>query len=58
MKGIRGYKVVNYSEWCNIPDIFTNQKDAEKARDKWEYKNGSVIELIDSRKRRARVVVR
>ena len=58
MKGFKGYKVVNYSEWSNIPDIFTNLSDAKEAREKWEYKSGSVIELIGTRMRRAKVVVR
>ena len=58
MKGWKGYKVVNYSEWANIPDIFTNLYDAKEARDKWEHKSGSVIEQIGTRMRRAKVVVR
>ncbi len=58
MKGFKGYKVVNYAEWCNIPDIFSNVKDARDARDKWEFNKGSVIEQIGSRMRRAKVVVR
>lgn len=57
-KGFKGYKVVNYSEWCNIPDIFTTLGDAKTARDNWEYKKGSVIELIGTKMRRAKVIVR
>lgn len=58
MKGWKGYKVVNYSEWANISDIFTTLGEAKEAREKWEYKKGSVIELIGTKMRRAKVVVR
>jgi len=58
MKGFKGYKVVNYREWVNIPDIFSTISEAIEARDKWEYKVGSVIEQIGTKMRRARVVVR
>ncbi len=58
MKGWKGFKVVNYSEWSNIPDIFNNLFDAKEARDKWEYKKGSVIEQIGTKMRRAKVVLR
>jgi len=54
----KGYKVVNYREWKNIPDIFTNLADAEEARDKWEFKVGSVIEQVGTKMRRAKVVVK
>lgn len=58
MKTFKGYKVVNYGDWCNIPDIFTNLDEAKVARDVWEYKKGSVIELIGSKMRRAKVIVK
>ena len=58
MKAWKGYKVINYSEWCNIPDIFHSLNEAKEARDKWEHKDGSVIEQIGVRMRRAKVIVR
>lgn len=58
MKGWKGYKVVNYNEWSNIPDIFTNLNDAKEAREKWEFKKGSVIEQVGTKMRRAKVVVK
>jgi hypothetical protein len=58
MKGWKGFKVVNYSEWANIPDIFNNITEAKEAREKWKYKKGSVIEQIGTKMRRAKVVAR
>lgn len=58
MKTFKGYKVVNYGEWCNIPDIFTSLEKAKEARDEWEFKEGSVIEQIGSKMRRAKVIVK
>ncbi len=58
VKGWKGYKVVNYSEWANLPDIFTSLAEAKEARERWEYKVGSVIEQIGTKMRRAKVIVR
>jgi len=58
MKNWKAFKVVNYSEWCNIPELFTNIDDAKEAREKWEYKEGSVIEQVGPKMRKAKMILK
>ena len=53
---MKGYKVVNYSVWESLPEIFNSVKEAEEKAKDWKYFKGSVVEAFDSSKKSPKVV--
>ncbi len=53
---LTGYKVVNYSSWQSIPDIFSSVSEAEKGAEGWKFRKGAVIERISSFQKETKVI--
>ena len=53
---MKGYKVVNISEWASLPEIFNSVQDAREAKDEWKYGKTAVIEYFNSRNKRAKII--
>ncbi len=53
---LKGYKVVNYSAWCSLPDIFNTVSDAEKVSEGWKHRKGAVIERISPFQRETKII--
>ena len=53
---MKGYKCVNYNEWCSLPEIFSTLKEAKEAKAKWRLGEKAVIENFNSKSSRANII--
>lgn len=53
---MKGFKVVNYDKWVSIPDIFANLRLAKDAKSGWKFGQGAVIEYINSKSNKAKII--
>lgn len=52
----RGFKVVCYDKWDSLPDIFNNLRAAKEAKQKWSLGDKAVIEYINSKSSKAKII--
>ena len=53
---LRGYKVVNYSDWSSLPEIFDGIDQAKEAKSNWKYGKNAVIEYFNSKNKRVKTI--